>query len=171
LGIKSAAAFFSGNAALTNHQLIDILSIDRKIFPGVVIIKLSIQSKEKEIYEFLNELKSILRSEEFDIYKDMTIIKSKKKNGKEKYSTPYTLLDLDYDVSDVAERLKELTIREYSETLVDKDDLNPPMLFVFGKDINDKQVYIKLKIKGDQARHILCVSFHYAEEKMLFPFA
>lgn len=36
---------------------------------------------------------------------------------------------------DVVERLKELTIREYSETLIDKDDLNPPMLFVFGKEI------------------------------------
>lgn len=81
------------------------------------------------------------------------------------------MVDLDYDASDVAERLKELTIREYSETLVDKDDLNPPLLFVFGKDINGKQVYIKLKIKGDQTRHVLCVSFHYAEKKMSFLYA
>lgn len=81
------------------------------------------------------------------------------------------MLDLDYDASDIVERLKELTIREYSETLVDKDDTNPPLLFVFGKDINGKQIYIKLKIKGSQTRHVLCVSFHYAEEKMTFPYA
>lgn len=87
------------------------------------------------------------------------------------YSTPYTLLDLDYDNSDVAECLKELTIREYSETLVDKDVIHPPLLFVFGKYINGKQIYIKLKIKGTQIRHILCVSFHYAKEKMEFPYA
>lgn len=151
--------------------MIDILSIDEYAFLEVVIIKLSVQIKEREVLDFLDELKSILQSEKFDIENDLTIIKSKKKSGKERYSTPYTLLDLDYDISDVAERLKELTICEYSETLVDKDDLNPPLLFVFGKDINDKQIYIKLKIKGEQARHVLCVSFHYAEEKMSFPYA
>ena len=109
----------------------------------VITIKLSIQSKEKEIIEFLRELQHILHSEEFNIDDDLTIIKSQKNNEKVQYSTPYTLLDLDYDASDVADRLKELTIKEYSETLVDKDDLNPPLLFVFGKDINGKQIYIK----------------------------
>ena len=51
------------------------------------------------------------------------------------------------------------------------DDVNPPILFVFGKDINNKLVYVKLKIKGDQQRHVLCVSFHYAKEEMTFPYA
>lgn len=73
--------------------------------------------------------------------------KEEKSNGKEQYSTPYTLLDLEYDVSDIVERLKELTIREYSETLVDIDDVQPPLLFVFGKDINNKQIYIKIEDK------------------------
>lgn len=59
-------------------------------------------------------------------------------------------MDLDYDAEDVIARLKELTIKEYSETKIDKDDLNPPLLFVFGKDINKKLVYVKLKIKGNQ---------------------
>lgn len=137
----------------------------------VFFIRLSIQSKEKEVVEFLNELKNILESEEFNINSDVTIIKSKKSSEKIQYSTPYTLLDLEYDTSDVVQRLKELTVGEYSETLVDKDDVNPPLLFVFGKDINGQEVYIKLKIKGTQARHVLCVSFHYAEEKMSFPYA
>lgn len=137
----------------------------------MICIKLSVQSKTKDIIEFLNELKSILQSKEFNIDTDLTIIKTKKKDGKVKYSTPYTLVDLEYDARDVAERLKELTLQEYSETLVDKDDFNPPLLFVFGKDINEKQVYIKLKIKGDQAKHVLCVSFHYAETVMTFPYA
>lgn len=137
----------------------------------MIDIKLSVQSKEKEIIEFLTELKNILHSEGFNIDRDFTIIKSKKKSGKEQFSTPHTMLDLDYDASDIVERLKELTFREYSETLVDKDDTNPPLLFVFGKDINGKQIYIKLKIKGSQMRHVLCVSFHYAEEKMTFPYA
>ena len=87
------------------------------------------------------------------------------------HSTPYTLLDLDYDIEDVIDRLKELTVEEYSETKIDKDDLDPPLLFVFGKNINRKLIYIKLKIKGDQKRHVLCVSFHYAKDKMKFPYA
>jgi hypothetical protein len=80
-------------------------------------------------------------------------------------------LDLDYDTYDVVDRLKELTIEEYSETLIDRDDVNPPLLFVFGKNINSKQVYIKLKIKGQETKYVLCVSFHYAKEKMVFPYA
>ena len=137
---------------------------------GGDFIKLSIQSKQKEIIEFLNELKNILESQEFNIEKHLIIIKTQKKGGDIQYSTPYTLVDLDYDTSDIVQRLKELTIREYSETLIDKDDPNPPLLFVFGKDINGKQVYIKLKIKGEQKRYVLCVSFHYAKEKMSFPY-
>lgn len=154
---------------MTKHETVCILSIDSK--RTVVFIKLSVQSKTKEVIEFLNELKRILQSKEFNIDTDLTIIKSRKKDRKVQYSTPYTLVDLDYDASDVAARLKELTLQEYSKTLVDKDDLNPPLLFVFGKDINEKQVYIKLKIKGDQAKYVLCVSFHYAEEPMKFPYA
>lgn len=75
------------------------------------------------------------------------------------------------DIWDVVERLKELTVAEYSETKIDKDDLDPPLLFVFGKDISGKLVYVKLKIKGDERRHVLCVSFHYARDTMIFPYA
>lgn len=133
-------------------------------------IFLSIQSKRKEVIAFLEELKDILNKDGFDIDNDLTLIRKKKSGNDVKYSTPYTLLDLDYDASDVIERLKELTVQEYSETKIDKDNLNPPLLFVFGKDINNKLIYIKLKIKGEQSRHVLCVSFHYAENKMNFPY-
>ena len=79
------------------------------------------------------------------------------------------MLDLDYDTSDIVERLKELTLAEYSETLIDKDDSTPPLLFVFGKSIDNKLVYIKLKIKGNTSKKILCLSFHYARHNMNFP--
>ncbi|MDO4556719.1 MAG: hypothetical protein Q4B70_16515 [Lachnospiraceae bacterium] len=131
---------------------------------------MSFISKKKEVSVFLDELHSLLEKEGFDIDTDITLIR-KKKNDDQKFSTPYTMLDLDYDTDDVVERLKELSIAEYSETKIDKDDLNPPLLFVFGKDINNKLVYVKLKIKGNQQKHILCVSFHYAKEGMEFPYA
>jgi hypothetical protein len=71
------------------------------------------------------------------------------------------------EVQDFLDRLKILLKKED----FDIDDANPPILFVFGKDIYNKLVYVKLKIKGDQQRHFLCVSFHYAKEKMTFPYA
>ena len=128
------------------------------------------KSKKREVERFLTELRAILEDENFNESTDLTLIRSKKKE-KEKFSTVYTLLDLDYDAEDVVDRLKELTVEEYSETLFDKNDVNPLLLFVFGKDINRKQVYIKLKIKGDQKRHVLCMSFHFAEYQMLLPYA
>ena len=136
-----------------------------------MIIFLSIQSKKNEVVNFLNELKSLLESNDFNVDTDLTLIIKRKSGDDQQFSTPYTLLDLDYDSEDVVNRLKELTLEDYSETKIDKDDLNPPLLFVFGKDINDKLVYIKLKIKGTQPKYILCVSFHYAKETMNFPYA
>lgn len=136
----------------------------------VIIIFLSTQSKKGEVAAFLKELKRFLEKGDFNIDTDFILIRKNKKDDME-HSTPYTLLDLDYDIEDVVDRLKELTVEEYSETKIDKDDLDPPLLFVFGKNINRKLIYIKLKIKGDQKRHVLCVSFHYAKDKMKFPYA
>ena len=136
----------------------------------VIIIFLSTQSKKGEVAAFLKELKMFLEKGDFNIDTDFILIRKNKKDDME-HSTPYTLLDLDYDIEDVVDRLKELTVEEYSEAKIDKDDLDPPLLFVFGKNINRKLIYIKLKIKGDQKRHVLCVSFHYAKDKMKFPYA
>ena len=36
--------------------------------------------------------------------------------------------------------------------------------------IDNKLVYIKLKIKGNTAKKILCLSFHYARHNMNFPY-
>ena len=135
-----------------------------------MIIFLSIQSKKREVAAFLDELKMFLEKGDFNIDTDFVLIRKNKKDDME-HSTPYTLLDLDYDIEDVVDRLKELTVEEYSETKIDKDDLDPPLLFVFGKDINRRLIYIKLKMKGDQKKHVLCVSFHYAKDKMKFPYA
>ena len=138
----------------------------------MIFIFLSRISKRHEVVDFLEEMKAFLEGNDFDIDHDLILIK-KKKPDDEEHSTPYTLLDLEYSSEDVVNRLKELTVAEYSETKIDKDDLNPPLLFVFGKDINRRLVYVKLKIKKKEnlRKHILCVSFHYAKEKMKFPYA
>lgn len=135
----------------------------------MTIIKISIHSDKQSVKTFLAELNEVLRDEDFSIDENIVVVNKQKESMQ--YSTRYTLMDLDYDTYDIVERLKELTIKEYSETLIDKDDDKPPLLFVFGKDINHRQVYIKLKIKGTEKQKILCLSFHYAEWKMEFPYA
>lgn len=134
----------------------------------VIAIKISIRSEKKDVKVFLEELKEVLEAENFNIDDNLLIIKSSK--DEIEYSTNYTMTDLDYDSSDIVERLKELTVSEYSETLIDKDDDKPPLLFVFGKDINSKLIYIKLKIKGEITKRVLCLSFHYAKHDMEFPY-
>lgn len=134
----------------------------------VVAIKIPIRSEKRVVKAFLDELKEVLGSEDFNIDNNLLIIKASK--DEIEYSTNYTMIDLDYDPSDVVERIKELTIAEYSETLMDKDDDKPPFLFVFGKDINSKLIYIKLKIKGKITKRVLCLSFHYAKHNMEFPY-
>lgn len=132
-------------------------------------IEISIKSDKKSVKDFLEELFCIVDSNGFNPDRDFLLIKSSKENRE--YSTPYTMVDLEYDNKDVIDRIRELSIADYSETLFDKDDEHPPLLFVFGKEINSKLVYIKLKIKGLANKRILCVSFHYAKHKMNFPYA
>lgn len=131
-------------------------------------IKIRIFSEKKAVRTFLLKLNEILDSANFDVDQDLIIIKASREEIE--YSTNYTLVDLEYDPSDVVERLKELTISDYSETLVDNENEDPPLLFVFGKDINNRLVYIKLKIKGSDAKKVLCLSFHYAMHEMTFPY-
>lgn len=107
---------------MTDYQLIGILSIDsyRMRYMEVLFIVLSFKSNKNEIEKFLQDMKNILEDESFNIHDNIKVVKSKKKEEKEKYSTPYTMVDLEYDDSDVVECLKDLTIKEYSETLVVK---------------------------------------------------
>ena len=79
----------------------------------VIAIKTPIISERKYVKAFLIELMEVLQSKDFDIDDDLLIIKSQKEEVR--FSTRYTLLDLEYDSHDVVERLKELTIADYSE--------------------------------------------------------
>ena len=109
----------------------------------MITIFVNIQSARKDVIAFLGELKNLLEKEDFNTDIDLTLI---------------------------IDRLKELRLEEYSETKIDRDDSHPPLLFVFGKNINNRLVYIKLKIKEKHRKYVVCVSFHYAKEKMTFPY-
>lgn len=125
---------------------------------------------KRDVGTFINELRELVNNERFDIDSDFIFINSSKNEEDYQYSTRFTLLDLEYDAYDVLDRLLELKVEEYSESVLDKDNNDPLWLHVFGKEINNRLIYIKLKIRSSGNKQIVCVSFHYAKNNMSFPY-
>lgn len=122
-----------------------------------------------DIQRFLTSIKSSLSDENFDVDDDFILIKSNKDDIE--YSTLYTLLDLEFDVYDVVNVLKSLEVEDFSEIKIDEDDPDPPLLYVFGKFINKREIYIKIKYRNSaDLNQVICVSFHYAKWKMSYMF-
>ena len=132
---------------------------------------LGFKSPIQEVEKFLKQLRNVLDAPTFDVDCDFILIQKRKSPEQTQFSTPNTLIDLDFDAEDVLETLKNLTVADYSETLSDQKDNQPPLLFVFGKEIKGTTVYIKVKIKRMQQDCVLVVSFHYAQYPMNHPHA
>ena len=126
-------------------------------------------TNRNDVKKFLDKLQGILNSPEFDIDRDFVLIQATKAGEDIKFSTPYTLMHLDYDAEDVVEVLRNLTVKDYSETLLDTGNTVPPVLLVFCKELNKKAVYIKVKIR-ELANNVICISFHYAKHSMNRPY-
>ncbi len=128
-----------------------------------------INISKNDVAKYLCKIKESLSNKQFNIDEDFILIKSKKED--EEFSTPYTLLDLDYDAYDVVNHLKALDVSDFSEIKLDEDDPNPPLLYVFGKEINGREIYIKIKLREfDDSNQVICVSFHYSKWRMNYPF-
>ena len=116
-------------------------------------------SNRKAVNQFLTQLKDVIDDPNFSIEENLFLIGRPENKA--------TLIDLDYDSDDVVKILSELNIENYSETLFDEDNDNPPLLFVFGKEICEKEIYIKIKVRMNPETKIVCVSFHWAQHTML----
>ena len=109
------------------------------------------------------QLSDTISNQNFDPDENLFLIR-KRKNQE-------TLLALDFDNSDIINILSGLTEDNYSETLFDNDNDNPPLLNVFGVQINNQEVYIKIKIRSTADNNmVICVSFHWAEHKIKYPY-
>lgn len=65
--------------------------------------------------------------------------------------------------------IENLTVEDYVEGPVVDTLNNLGEMWVFGKDIKDREVYIKIMISGLSGQTI-CISFHIAESPMKYPF-
>lgn len=118
---------------------------------------------QTEVEQFLIALKAILESDTFDIQQDLDILLRKSgESPTDPYTTANTMAALDFDKSDVCDQLKNLTVHEYAETIIDNRDVTWPPFFVFYKNIQSHDIYIKVKIRDRQNNKVFCVSFHFA---------
>ena len=118
-----------------------------------------------DIQIFLKELKEILESPKAKL----NIIPRQDKEIE--FSTEYCLSNLGFDIEDVKKELKKLKISEYVECCKDERNRKSRNYYIFCKEYNKRQVYIKIKIQSYDNKIILCMSFHYAEYKITkFPF-
>ena len=83
-------------------------------------------------------------------------------------NTP-TLLALQLDYTQVKEILKELKLEDYSDGPLPDTQYNISDMWIFGKMIKEKEVYIKIQL-GRPGSEAICISFHFPEYKMKYPF-
>jgi hypothetical protein len=113
-------------------------------------------SSEKEVGAFLQDFKEKMK------LRDVLFRDDRGKNAK-------ALLDLELRPIDRKTVLESLEIRDYTEG-PNKDQLySGSDLWIFGKTLKKKEVYIKISM-GAAGSSVICISFHLAEHKMSYPF-
>lgn len=65
------------------------------------------------------------------------------------------------------EIIKSITTDDYIETIIDEFSYGD--MWVFGKDCNGTEVYIKIAL-GKPNTNTICISFHAAEHPLNYPF-
>ena len=81
-----------------------------------------------------------------------------------------TLARLEFTVEDVKREILSLSVTDYCSGPINDPEIKGEV-WVFGKNINDKEVYIKLKLWGDKTGKALRVlSFHCAEKPLIYEF-
>lgn len=109
------------------------------------------------VITFLKELQKIL------LDSNMKLTIQTREDKEYEYTTDYCLEQLEYDKSDVIKELLQLNIKDYVETCDDLRNRKSNRFYVFGKVIQKRDVYIKIKIESYDNKKILCMSFHFAE--------
>ncbi|PMD83730.1 toxin [Siphonobacter sp. BAB-5405] len=88
-------------------------------------------------------------------------------SGRKKNKDSISLLEI-YP-PEIIQVVKDLNVEDYSEgPLEELLNMGSPM-WVFGKTMKGKEIYIKLTM-GESNNQVLCISFHIAEHSMKYPF-
>lgn len=114
-------------------------------------MEIKIEDVKKFLQEFIQKMKIF----------DVIIYRDRGKNLQ-------TLLDLELTNLSVREYLSKLKPADYYRGPF-KDNYNGPDLWEFGKEIKNKEVYIKITV-GNINKPVICISFHYPDSAINYPF-
>jgi hypothetical protein len=112
-------------------------------------------STEKEVASFLKEFKDKMR------FWDILFRDDRGKNAQ-------ALVDLELRPVDRKNVLEALVAKDYNEGPLEEKLYGGSDMWVFGKIIKKKEVYIKITL-GAHGGSVICISFHLAEHKMQYP--
>ena len=85
-----------------------------------------------------------------------------------------TLIDLGYTRADILQEIESLTWKDFSEGPLLSHNYSEDV-WIFGKIIKCREVYIKIQLSqyndpGDLITTLFCISFHFAEYPMNYPY-
>lgn len=87
----------------------------------------------------------------------------------ERIKNSQALLDLEITPLTRNSIISELKAEDFSEGPLKESFYGSDEMWVFGKERNKKDIYIKLTI-GLPKKPVICISFHVSEHNMKFPF-
>lgn len=124
---------------------------------------ISFRSNRNDVQNFLDRVYIALQNNANFIF-----IKNRKvEKTNPKYINETCMLTLDYDNNDVINEIRSLSVEHYYETHFDDKQRGTTPLFVFIKEIQKKQVYIKIRLKErEDGEKVVCISFHFAEHEV-----
>ncbi|RJQ42376.1 MAG: hypothetical protein C4545_04735 [Anaerolineaceae bacterium] len=119
----------------------------------------------KEIQAFLMQCRQISTSKDI-VPTSFVVIRTAKYKK--------TMLGLSFTEKQIVEVIEELSLEDYTEGPLEDRDFRG-MVWIFGKCIKDKEVYIKLKISelddlGNKVASLICLSFHFSEKPLKYPY-
>lgn len=80
-----------------------------------------------------------------------------------------TIADLEIREADVKSILAKLDVRDYADGPLHDTVYGGAEMWVFGKEVKDYEIYIKITL-GMPNSQTVCISFHFAEYPMSYPF-
>lgn len=113
-------------------------------------------STKEEVATFLKDFKEKMK------FWDVLFRDERGKNAQ-------ALVDLELRPIERKMMLEKLNVQEYSEGPIAEILYGGSAMWVFGKTIKKREVYIKITM-GAVGASVICISFHLAEYKMNYPF-
>lgn len=112
-------------------------------------------STEAEVASFLKDFKEKMK------FWDVLFRDDRGKNAQ-------ALVDLELRPIERKAILEELETKDYSEGPLEEKLYGGAYMWVFGKSVKKKEVYIKITM-GTMGSSVICISFHLAQYKMNYP--